>query len=141
MRPVTITRRYTKHAEGSVLVCFGDTQGAVHRVGRREGAAVPAAAAARAGSPPNTACCRAPPTPAGDREAGRGNRAAVTQEIQRLIGRSLRCVFDLSGARASARSRSIATCCRPTAARAPPAITGAFVAAHDAVSWLLAQAS
>jgi hypothetical protein len=54
-----------------------------------------------------------------DREAARGKQSGRTQEIQRLIGRSLRAVTDLK-ASASARSRSTAMCYRPTAARAAP---------------------
>jgi hypothetical protein len=52
------------------------------------------------------------------REAAKGKQSGRTQEIQRLIGRSLRAVTDLTRS-ANARSRSTATCCRPTAARAP----------------------
>ena len=51
---------------------------------------------ARAGSPPNTACCRARPATRTDREAARGRQSGRTQEIQRLIGRSLRAVTDLA---------------------------------------------
>ena len=92
LRPVRITRHYTIHAEGSVLVEFGNTKvlctASVEERCRRT-----SAAQGEAGSRPNTACRRAPRTP-GDREAARASSPAA-QEIQRLIGRSLRCVFDL----------------------------------------------
>src|SRR5512145_2034941 len=73
-----------------------------------------------------------------DREAARGKQSGRTQEIQRLIGRSLRAVFDL----AALGERSILIDCdvlQADGGTRTAAITGAFVAAHDAVSWLLAQ--
>ena len=73
-----------------------------------------------------------------DREAARGKQSGRTQEIQRLIGRSLRAVFDLAGL----GERTIALDCdvlQADGGTRTAAITGAFVAAHDAVSWLLAQ--
>jgi len=74
-----------------------------------------------------------------DREAARGKQSGRTQEIQRLIGRSLRSVFEL----ALLGERTIALDCdvlQADGGTRTAAITGAFVAAHDAVSWLLAQA-
>jgi ribonuclease PH len=74
----------------------------------------------------------------GDREAARGKQSGRTQEIQRLIGRSLRCVFDLG----ALGERTIALDCdviQADGGTRTAAITGAYVAAHDAVSWLLAQ--
>src|SRR5512145_984875 len=74
----------------------------------------------------------------GEREAARGKQSGRTQEIQRLIGRSLRCVFDL----AALGERSILIDCdvlQADGGTRTAAITGAWVAAHDAVSWLLAQ--
>ena len=74
----------------------------------------------------------------GDREAARGKQSGRTQEIQRLIGRSLRCVFDLS----ALGERTISLDCdvlQADGGTRTAAITGAFVAAHDAVSWLVAQ--
>ena len=63
LRPVRITRHYTMHAEGSVLIEFGNTK--VLCTARSKNACPRTnAAAAKAGSRPNTACCRAPPTPA-----------------------------------------------------------------------------
>jgi ribonuclease PH len=73
-----------------------------------------------------------------DREAARGKQSGRTQEIQRLIGRSLRCVFDL----AVLGERTIHLDCdviQADGGTRTAAITGAYVAAHDAVSWLLAQ--
>ena len=74
----------------------------------------------------------------GDREAAKGKQSGRTQEIQRLIGRSLRCVFDL----ARLGERTIALDCdviQADGGTRTAAITGAYVAAHDAVGWLLAQ--
>src|SRR5437763_407989 len=137
LRPVTITRRYTKHAEGSVLVAFGDTQVLCtasvedkvppHRRGTGGGWVT-----AEYGMLPRATHTR------GDREAARGKQSGRTQEIQRLIGRSLRCVFDL----AALGERTISLDCdvlQADGGTRTAAITGAFVAAHDAVSWLLAQ--
>jgi ribonuclease PH len=73
-----------------------------------------------------------------DREAARGKQSGRTQEIQRLIGRSLRSVFDLS----ALGERTIHLDCdviQADGGTRTAAITGAFVAAHDAVTWLLAQ--
>ena len=73
-----------------------------------------------------------------DREAAKGKQSGRTQEIQRLIGRSLRAIFDLK----ALGERSIQLDCdvlQADGGTRTAAITGAFVAAHDAVSWLLAQ--
>ncbi len=73
-----------------------------------------------------------------DREAAKGKQSGRTQEIQRLIGRSLRSVFDLK----ALGERSIQLDCdviQADGGTRTAAITGAFVAAHDAVSWLIAQ--
>jgi ribonuclease PH len=73
-----------------------------------------------------------------DREAARGKQSGRTQEIQRLIGRSLRCVVDL----AALGERTISLDCdviQADGGTRTAAITGAYVALHDAVSWLLAQ--
>ena len=74
----------------------------------------------------------------GDREAARGKQSGRTQEIQRLIGRAMRCVFDLG----ALGERSILLDCdvlQADGGTRTDAITGAYVAPHDAVSWLLAQ--
>ncbi len=73
-----------------------------------------------------------------DREAARGKQSGRTQEIQRLIGRSLRAVFDLK----ALGERTIHLDCdviQADGGTRTASITGAFVAAQDAVSWLLAQ--
>ncbi len=93
LRPVTITRHYTKHAEGSVLIEFGGTlvlctasveeKVPPHKRGSGEGWVT-----AEYGMLPRATHTR------GDREAARGKQSGRTQEIQRLIGRSLRAVVD-----------------------------------------------
>ena len=95
LRPVRITRGFTVHAEGSVLIEFGDTRVLCtasveekvppHKRGSGEGWVT-----AEYGMLPRATHTR------GDREAARGKQSGRTQEIQRLIGRSLRCVFDLT---------------------------------------------
>ena len=135
LRPVSLTRGYTVHAEGSVLVAFGATKVLCtasveekvppHKRGSGEGWVT-----AEYGMLPRATHTR------GDREAARGKQSGRTQEIQRLIGRSLRCVFDL----ARLGERTIALDCdvlQADGGTRTAAITGAFVAAHDAVGWLL----
>ena len=73
-----------------------------------------------------------------DREAAKGKQSGRTQEIQRLIGRSMRAVFDLQ----LLGERTIALDCdviQADGGTRTAAITGAFVAAQDAVNWLLSQ--
>ncbi len=137
LRPVSMTRNYTKHAEGSVLVAFGDTKVLCtasveekvppHRRGSGSGWIT-----AEYGMLPRATHTR------GDREAARGKQSGRTQEIQRLIGRSLRCVVDLD----ALGERTIALDCdviQADGGTRTAAITGAYVAVHDAVSWLIAQ--
>ena len=137
LRPVAIERGYTKHAEGSVLVSFGATRVLCtasveekvppHKRGSGEGWVT-----AEYGMLPRATHTRS------DREAARGKQSGRTQEIQRLIGRSLRSVFDLK----ALGERSIHLDCdvlQADGGTRTAAITGAFVAAHDAVTWLLAQ--
>jgi len=137
LRPITITRRYTKHAEGSVLIEFGATKVLCtasveekvppHKRGSGEGWVT-----AEYGMLPRATHTRS------DREAARGKQSGRTQEIQRLIGRSLRCVFDLK----LLGERTISLDCdviQADGGTRTAAITGAFVAAHDAVTWLRAQ--
>jgi ribonuclease PH len=134
LRPVQILRGYTRHAEGSVLVCFGHTQVLCtasveekvppHKRGSGEGWVT-----AEYGMLPRATHTR------GDREAARGKQSGRTQEIQRLIGRSMRAVFDL----AALGERTIVLDCdviQADGGTRTAAITGAFVAAHDAVTWL-----
>ncbi len=137
LRPVTLQRRYTCHAEGSVLVAFGDTKVLCtasveekvppHKRGSGEGWVT-----AEYGMLPRSTHTRS------DREAARGKQSGRTQEIQRLIGRSMRSVFDLG----ALGERTIHLDCdvlQADGGTRTAAITGAFVAAHDAVNWLLAQ--
>ena len=137
LRPVTIQRGYTVHAEGSVLIGFGDTKVLCtasveervppHKRGSGEGWVT-----AEYGMLPRATHTR------GDREAARGKQSGRTQEIQRLIGRSLRSVFDLK----ALGERCIHLDCdvlQADGGTRTAAITGAYVAAHDAVSWLLKQ--
>ncbi len=137
LRPVTLTRGYTRHAEGSVLVCFGDTQvlctaSVEEKVPPFKRGSGPGWLTAEYGMLPRATHTRS------DREAAKGKQSGRTQEIQRLIGRSLRSVFDL----AALGERTIALDCdvlQADGGTRTAAITGAFVAAHDAVSWLIAQ--
>lgn len=137
LRPVTITRNYTVHAEGSVLIEFGGTKVLCtasveekvpgHKKGSGEGWVT-----AEYGMLPRATHTRS------DREAARGKQSGRTQEIQRLIGRSLRSVFDLK----KLGERSIYIDCdvlQADGGTRTAAITGAFVAAQDAVNTLLAS--
>ena len=137
MRPVRLTRGYTIHAEGSVLVEFGDTRVLCtasveekvpgHKRGSGEGWVT-----AEYGMLPRATHTRS------DREAARGKQSGRTQEIQRLIGRSLRCVFDLK----KLGERTIQIDCdvlQADGGTRTASITGAFVAAQDAVNKLIAQ--
>ncbi|MCZ8252366.1 MAG: ribonuclease PH [Hylemonella sp.] len=136
LRPVRITRHYTMHAEGAVLIEFGHTKVLCtasveervppHKKGSGEGWVT-----AEYGMLPRATHTRS------DREAARGKQSGRTQEIQRLIGRSLRAVFDL----AKLGERTITLDCdvlQADGGTRTAAITGAFVAAQDAVSTLLA---
>ena len=135
LRPITITRRYTRHAEGAVLIEFGDTKVLCtasveekvppHKRGSGEGWVT-----AEYGMLPRATHTRS------DREAARGKQSGRTQEIQRLIGRSLRCVFDLK----ALGERTISLDCdviQADGGTRTAAITGAFVAAQDAVNKLI----
>jgi ribonuclease PH len=137
LRPVRITRAYTMHAEGSVLIEFGNTKVLCtasveekvpgHKKGSGEGWVT-----AEYGMLPRATHTRS------DREAARGKQSGRTQEIQRLIGRSMRAVFDLK----MLGERTIHLDCdvlQADGGTRTAAITGAFVAAQDAVSKLLAQ--
>ncbi|GAP38042.1 ribonuclease PH [Piscinibacter sakaiensis] len=137
LRPVQLQRRYTRHAEGSVLVSFGHTRVLCtasveervppHKRGSGEGWVT-----AEYGMLPRATHTR------GDREAARGKQSGRTQEIQRLIGRSLRCVVDL----AALGERTITLDCdvlQADGGTRTAAITGAWVALHDAVTGLLAS--
>src|ERR1700704_5436797 len=131
-RPVTFTRRFTKHAAGSVLVQFGDTHvlctASVEETvpsflrGKGQGWVT-----AEYGMLPRATHTRSP------REAAKGKQSGRTQEIQRLIGRSLRAIADLKGL----GERTITLDCdvlQADGGTRTAAITGAFVAAQDAGS-------
>ncbi len=134
LRAVRLTRRYTKHAEGSVLVEFGDTR--VLCTASVEERVPPFLkdtgrgwVTAEYGMLPRSTNTRT------DREAARGRQSGRTQEIQRLIGRSLRAVVDL----ASIGQRTVQIDCdvlQADGGTRTAAITGAFVALHDAFSLL-----
>ena len=136
LRPVRLTRGHTVHAEGSVLVEFGDTRVLCtasvedkvpgHKRGSGEGWVT-----AEYGMLPRATHTRS------EREAARGKQGGRTLEIQRLIGRSMRSVFDLK----LLGERTITLDCdvlQADGGTRTASITGAFVAAQDAVSWLLA---
>ncbi|MFZ4478647.1 MAG: ribonuclease PH [Rhodoferax sp.] len=135
LRAVRITRSYTIHAEGSVLIEFGATKVLctasveekvpAHKRGSAEGWVT-----AEYGMLPRATHTRS------EREAARGKQSGRTQEIQRLIGRSMRAVFDL----ALLGERTIHLDCdvlQADGGTRTAAITGAFVAAQDAVTKLL----
>ena len=137
MRPVRITRHYTRHAEGSVLVEFGETKvlctaSVEERVPPHKRGSGSGWVTAEYGMLPRATHTR------GDREAAKGKQSGRTQEIQRLVGRSLRAVFDLR----RLGERTITLDCdvlQADGGTRTAAITGAFVAAHDAASWLQAK--
>jgi len=135
LRPITITRSFTKHAEGSVLIEFGDTKVLCtasvlekvppHQKGSGEGWVT-----AEYGMLPRSTHTRS------DREAARGKQSGRTQEIQRLIGRAMRSVFDLK----LLGERTIHLDCdvlQADGGTRTAAITGAYVAARDAVNFLI----
>ncbi|OAM51942.1 ribonuclease PH [Methylovorus sp. MM2] len=135
LRSVEIIRHYTKHAEGSVLVKFGDTHvlctaSVDEKVpgflrGKNQGWVT-----AEYGMLPRSTGSRM------DREAAKGKQSGRTQEIQRLIGRSLRAIIDLQ----KLGERSIQIDCdviQADGGTRTASITGAYVALHDAISGLL----
>src|SRR6186997_3055687 len=135
LRPVRITRGYTRHAEGSVLVEFGDTKvictaSVIERQPPHLKGTAQGWVTAEYGMLPRSTNTRM------DREAARGKQSGRTQEIQRLIGRSLRAVIDL----AKLGERTIHFDCdviQADGGTRTASITGAYVALHDAVTYLL----
>ena len=134
LRPISIERHYTRHAEGSVLVSFGDTKvlctaSVEERVpgflrGKSEGWVT-----AEYGMLPRATNSRS------QREAAAGKQGGRTLEIQRLIGRALRAVVD----RAALGERSITLDCdvlQADGGTRTAAITGAYVALVDAIRHL-----
>jgi ribonuclease PH len=134
LRAVSIERGFSKHAEGSVLISFGDTRVlCTASVEERVPAFLKESGrgwvTAEYGMLPRATNTRS------EREAARGRQSGRTQEIQRLIGRALRAVVDL----AALGPRSIQIDCdvlQADGGTRTAAITGAFVALHDAVSWV-----
>lgn len=135
LRAVSINRAFTKHAEGSVLIAFGDTKVLCtasvlekvppHKKGSGEGWVT-----AEYGMLPRSTHTRS------DREAARGKQSGRTQEIQRLIGRAMRSVFDLK----ALGEHTIHLDCdvlQADGGTRTAAITGAYVAARDAINHLL----
>jgi ribonuclease PH len=135
LRPVRIQRHFTRHAEGSVLVEFGDTRvlctaSVEERVPPFLKDSGRGWVTAEYGMLPRATNTRT------DREAARGKQSGRTQEIQRLIGRALRAVVDLR----VLGPRSVQIDCdvlQADGGTRTAAITGAFVALHDAVDWLI----
>ncbi len=137
LRPVKITRHYTKHAEGSVLVAFGDTrvlcnatvEQGVPRFLRGKGQGW---VTAEYGMLPRSTGERM------GREAARGKQGGRTQEIQRLIGRSMRASVDLT----RLGEHTITLDCdvlQADGGTRTAAITGSYVALVDAVTHMLAK--
>jgi ribonuclease PH len=137
LRDVQIIRHYTKHAEGSVLIKFGDTHvlctaSVEEKVpgflkGKGQGWVT-----AEYGMLPRSTGSRM------DREAARGKQSGRTQEIQRLIGRSLRGIIDLT----KLGERSIHLDCdviQADGGTRTASITGAYVALYDAITHLLSS--
>jgi len=134
LRPVTLSRRYTRHPEGSVLVEFGDTRVlCTASVDARVPAFLKGQGrgwiTAEYGMLPRATHTR------GEREASRGRQGGRTHEIQRLIGRALRAVVDL----AALGEHTIQLDCdviQADGGTRTAAITGSFVALCDAVAWM-----
>ena len=137
LRPVTITRHWQAYAEGSALVEFGQTKvlcaaSVTEGVPRwRKGSGLGWVTAEYAMLPRATLTRN-------DRESVRGKISGRTQEISRLIGRSLRAAIDLS----ALGENSISIDCdvlQADGGTRTAAITGAYVALADAVTWLAAR--
>ena len=137
LRAVRLTRHYTKHAEGSVLVECGDTKvlctaSVLEKVPPHVRGSGAGWLTAEYGMLPRATHTR------GDREAARGKQSGRTQEIQRLIGRSLRAAVDLE----KLGERTIHIDCdvlQADGGTRTASITGAWVAAHDALEWLVRE--
>jgi ribonuclease PH len=137
LRPIRLTRQYTRHAEGSVLIECGDTKvictaSIEDKVpgflkGKGQGWMT-----AEYGMLPRSTHTRM------DREAARGKQSGRTQEIQRLIGRSLRAAFDLE----AFGERTLHLDCdviQADGGTRTASITGAMVAAYDAFNSLVGR--
>jgi len=135
LRQIRIARKFTRHAEGSVLICFGDTHilctaSVENRVppflrGKGQGWVT-----AEYGMLPRSTGSRMA------REATRGKQGGRTLEIQRMIGRSLRAVVDLE----ALGERTVTLDCdvlQADGGTRTAAVTGAYVALIDACRWLM----
>jgi ribonuclease PH len=137
LRPVTLTRGWSRHPEGSVLVEFGDTRvlctaSVTEGVPRwRKGSGLGWVTAEYSMLPRAT-------TTRSDRESVKGKIGGRTHEISRLIGRALRACVNLK----ALGENSIVIDCdvlQADGGTRTAAITGSYVALHDAVSWLAAK--
>ena len=137
LRRVEIQRHFTMHAEGSVLIeagrtrviCTASIEDRVPPFLRNTGKGW---VTAEYGMLPRATHTR------GDREAARGKQSGRTQEIQRLIGRALRAVIDLR----ALGEHTIQIDCdvlQADGGTRTASITGAFVAVHDALGWMLGK--
>lgn len=137
LRDIQITRQYTKHAEGSALVEFGDTKVLctasvedkipVFLRGQEQGWVTAEYSMLPRSTNTRTA-----------REAARGRQSGRTQEIQRLIGRSLRAIVDLK----KVRDYTITIDCdviQADGGTRTASITGGYVALADAIAWMRQQ--
>ena len=137
LRTIRITRHYTKHAEGSVLIECGDTKvictaSIDEKVPSHKRDSGEGWVSAEYGMLPRSTGSRMA------REVTKGKQSGRTQEIQRLIGRSLRAVVDLK----KLGERAIQIDCdviQADGGTRTASITGAFVALHDAVSGLISK--
>ena len=136
-RPIDFRRKFTKHAEGSVLVISGDTQVICNATidetvpsflkGKGQGWVT-----AEYGMLPRSTNTRM------GREAARGKQSGRTQEIQRLIGRSLRAIINLK----KLGERTIHIDCdviQADGGTRTASISGSYVALHDAIDYLLKE--
>ncbi|MCX5397298.1 ribonuclease PH [Streptomyces sp. NBC_00102] len=133
LRPVTIERGWSKHAEGSVLVSFGDTKvlctaSVTEGVPRWRKGSGEGWVTAEYSMLPRATNTR------GDRESVRGKIGGRTHEISRLIGRSLRAVIDY---KALGENTIVLDCdvLQADGGTRTAAITGAYVALADAITW------
>ncbi len=137
LRTVSLEAGFAKYAEGSCLVKFGDTHvlctaSVEERVPpflRKSGRGW---VTAEYGMLPRSTGTRT------NREAARGKQSGRTQEIQRLIGRSLRCITDLK-ALGERQVRIDCDVLQADGGTRTAAITGAYVALHQAMAWLLSE--
>ncbi len=135
LREISITRNYTKHAEGSVLITFGDTKvictaSVTENVPRFLKGKNQGWVSAEYSMLPRATHTRT------DREASRGKQGGRTLEIQRLIGRSLRACVDLK----AMGEHTITIDCdviQADGGTRTASITGATIALYDAITWLV----